>query len=1212
MNADEQALRTRLEERDFQRSFLVEAGAGAGKSHTICQRILHQLLAGQDPGTIAAITFTEKAALELQEKLDRQALAYDRAHGTGLAALTAKVHISTIHSFCQTALGLFPLETGGELQVLPDDSRRARDFFRAWTARDEDGASSAFEAFGGAVRTLEDTFAAMAGEDHVPARPAAADVKAHQSALDRLTDRAHQALQKHLLPHSGLFAYLPEELRQAAGAQSLTPELSAALRRTLKAAWKVQTSRPKRLRTLFFTEDSHVSAWLEEYIEASKQHSQRMDPTRLGKVPPIFAAMDAFQAELDKDSPTPSPAEALLQAERLLGYDLALNVLAPALEAYLAERDRAGLVTFSGLLTRTRDLVRDNPAARALLHRRYQVFYVDEFQDTDPVQAELLFLITDQGGTETDWKRCHPTPGSLFLVGDPKQAIYRFRGADLGVYKQIRDLFTSAPSPVGEVVCLRANFRSAPEICSFVDRVFAPKDEKTGNILTPAQQAENRKNKTVTEFLDDGAYQAPYVPMEAQQKRLGRGAVFSYESFYHYWMSRERHVATFIQQAVARGFTLPDRDGNPVPVRYRDFLILTWRKSTAGAYLDALTKLGVPVSFSGSRSLAKSPQMKRLAAWLQWLLEPGDEIALLAVLMDCFGLRNLERVRRLKAASPYPLTALAGWREKRDEVTDPALKPLLDALAEMDAVRADCRALPPMAFLEKLAEARLFRMGDAADPQERERQYGDVRLLLSQLRQHGDFPALARAALTLCQGAVERELPLTPSPDAVRVMNLHKAKGLEGKIVILVPDDRANIPPHKAGDIYPIFQTYAHGNSTLLYAPKEWREKEKEEKDCLAAEWVRLNYVAATRTEQLLLIAGGKVKQKKKSCWDAMAGKAPRASLRNPQWGRFIALLVVSVQWFLQVFGDEEAGNSAGPALHCAAQPESALAAGLVPQDLTDSRESRILAQSIPASLRASPSTLDKSHPVPRSPDPEEPPEDSPAPVLEEGPEGPEAPAREENAPRGADWGTAVHRAMELCVSQKAWDAETARPLIAQALRETLPPLSRMTGTQKRLLFGGELPESDAAGAGLLAGQLEEAISFWFDENSPLRRLTGAGTCYCELPFHLTLSREDESWRFLRDRLDCREDFAGSIHVSGILDLAILTEEGWHIVDYKTDRLRPGEEAAAYRRRLAGEYEAQLNAYTRILSRLSGKAVLDARLCAIPLGGEWIPVSKGL
>lgn len=140
-------------------------------------------------------------------------------------------------------------------------------------------------------------------------------------------------------------------------------------------------------------------------------------------------------------------------------------------------------------------------------------------------------------------------------------------------------------------------------------------------------------------------------------------------------------------------------------------------------------------------------------------------------------------------------------------------------------------------------------------------------------------------------------------------------------------------------------------------------------------------------------------------------------------------------------------------------------------------------------------------------------------------------------------------------------------------------------------------------------GQLEQAISFWFDEHSPLRRLTGAGTCYCELPFHLVLSREDENWQFLRDRLDCREDFAGSISVSGILDLAILTEEGWYIVDYKTDQLRPGEGGEAYRRRLAGEYEAQLNACTRILSKLSGKAVLDARLCAIPLGGQWVSLS---
>ena len=128
--------------------------------------------------------------------------------------------------------------------------------------------------------------------------------------------------------------------------------------------------------------------------------------------------------------------------------------------------------------------------------------------------------------------------------------------------------------------------------------------------------------------------------------------------------------------------------------------------------------------------------MKRLTAWLQWLLEPGDEIALLSALRACFGLGDFELVRQLKAAPHDSLTVLAVWKEKRDEVTDPALKPLLDALADMDAVLADCRALPPMAFLEKLAEERLFREGDASTLRESEQQYGDMRLFLSRLRQY--------------------------------------------------------------------------------------------------------------------------------------------------------------------------------------------------------------------------------------------------------------------------------------------------------------------------------------------------------------------------------------------------------------------------------------------------------------------------------------------
>lgn len=1169
MNPQEQALRNQLETGAFQTNFLVEAGAGAGKSHTICQRILHQLTAGREPETIAAITFTEKAALELQTKLDRQALDYDRANGTNLSALTTRVHVSTIHSFCQTALSLFPLEAGAGLQVLSDERRRAGDFFRRWTALDEDGSVAALTAFGGSAASLRETFLTLAADGRIPDVSPAPERDARMAELDTLVAGAHALLRRKLAPCQDAFFALPEALSRAAETAQPTVEQRTALKRLLLEAWK-QTSRPKQLAVLLFTSHPQVKELLAKYLEASKKKNQEADPDLLKAFHPIFAAVDQCREELEKLVP------AMAELEREVGYDLSVDVLAPALRAYFAERDRAGLVTFSGLLTKTRDLVRDVPAARALLHRRYQVFYVDEFQDTDPVQAELLFLITHDGPAgERDWTRCRPAPGSLFLVGDPKQAIYRFRGADLDVYKRVKALFTDPARPVGQVVNLQANFRSNPRICAFADRVFAPRDQE-GNILSAGEQARNQSNPAVSGLLDDGLCQASYVPMEAQQGDPGREAVFSFPA----QLAGEGadgaagRVARFIQRAAAGGYSLPNRQGRPVPVGYGDFLLLTRRKSTAGQYLEALSALGIPVIFSADRSLAEDPQLRRLEVWLGWLLEPDSELALIRLLRECFGVTELSSLRKLKTAAQCALPALVNWEERRAEIRSPETAPLLDALETAGGVLADSRALSPMAFLEKLAEERLFWPGDASSPQERQRQYGDLRQLLQQLRQspERDFPGLAREALALCQGSLERELPLSPAADAVRLMNLHKAKGLEGRIVMLLPDSDTLRRPVKAEGVCAV--TRSNGYSTsLLYAPPDWEARTSRELRYLQAEQVRLDYVAATRAEQLLLIAGGGTGKRSIPCWRAMAGAAPPVQENTSGWGDF----------FLPLCTDA-----------CKPLPVPAPPASRPPADLTGRRESRIAAQSVPERLHASPSTLDKSHPVPLTP---EEPEESGAPLE-----------WEEGAARGADWGTAFHRVMELCVSQRALDPETARPLIIQAVRETLPPLSRLTAGQRELLFGLERPESDEAGRQVLAEKLERAAAFWFDAASPLRRLAEEGTCCCELPFHLLLSPEDKAWSFIRERLDCPEDFGGTITVSGILDLAVLTEEGWQIIDYKTDRPRSGESRETYCRRLAGEYRAQLEAYVSILARLSGKKVLGARLCAVPLGGEFIQI----
>src|SRR6185295_16758040 len=122
------------------------------------------------------------------------------------------------------------------------------------------------------------------------------------------------------------------------------------------------------------------------------------------------------------------------------GADLAPRLrddLWPIIAEYERLKERAGCLDFLDLLIRARDLIREDDAARAELQRRFTRVFVDEFQDTDPLQAEILLLLTADDPRERDWRQVRPLPGKLFLVGDPKQSIYRFRRADVRVYHDV-------------------------------------------------------------------------------------------------------------------------------------------------------------------------------------------------------------------------------------------------------------------------------------------------------------------------------------------------------------------------------------------------------------------------------------------------------------------------------------------------------------------------------------------------------------------------------------------------------------------------------------------------------------------------------------------------------------------------------------------------------------------------------------------------------
>ncbi len=159
-------------------------------------------------------------------------------------------------------------------------------------------------------------------------------------------------------------------------------------------------------------------------------------------------------------------------------YPTVLAVLFRARGIYDGLRAERGLLNFQDLLMRAAELLRDKPHVRRYFRERFAFLLVDEFQDTDPVQAEVMMLLTATDPKETEWRRCEPRPGSLFVVGDPKQSIYRFRRADIVTYNEVKGMIRrgEGPGKEGVVVRLSTNFRTIGSVIDWVNQVFAPED----------------------------------------------------------------------------------------------------------------------------------------------------------------------------------------------------------------------------------------------------------------------------------------------------------------------------------------------------------------------------------------------------------------------------------------------------------------------------------------------------------------------------------------------------------------------------------------------------------------------------------------------------------------------------------------------------------------------------------------------------------------
>ncbi|HUU57179.1 MAG TPA: UvrD-helicase domain-containing protein, partial [bacterium] len=594
--------------RDLGRTLFVEASAGTGKTRLLCDRALEALLTpAYDPAWLVAITFTEKAAAELSARLRAALEAWTEAHPSDEQAARAlerfdQAHVSTIHSFAASLLREMPVEAA----VDP-----------AFEVVDEVAAAV---LFGG---VWEEWLAAEADRRGGP--EAWADLWSHFGAprVDCLSDAvATLVAERDVARVDGYEAVAVDlgELRSAvAAARARFDEVRGRCRDPEDACYRAFSS----LAALARAVDADDAEEACRTVVKAGGNKRNWSPGEL-------------KDELNENylQPVAAALQRVCDARRRTLLPPLLTWLRGAAEAFERRKEEAGVLDFHDLLLRAaRLLARRDDNARQYFQRRFRHILVDEFQDTDPLQVELIFYLAEEGAVARDWRDAALVPGKLFVVGDPKQSIYRFRRADVEVYEAARDVIVRNG---GEVLLLTANFRAAPGLVTFVNDSFEvifgagePPFQPAYGELVPSPETRARQAGAPAAKLLTG----PAGPFAAEEEAA-------------------QAVAAFVRRAVDDAeFQVYDKEENGSrAIAFRDFALLLRTRTRVAIWEAAFERWDVPFYTLGGRTFYVRPEVKAMAAAARALDNPADEPALVAALTSPLFSFTADDLLRFKLA----------------------------------------------------------------------------------------------------------------------------------------------------------------------------------------------------------------------------------------------------------------------------------------------------------------------------------------------------------------------------------------------------------------------------------------------------------------------------------------------------------------------------------------------------------------------------------
>jgi ATP-dependent helicase/nuclease subunit A len=827
---ERQRIRTSLDE-----TLVVEAAAGTGKTSELVARLVNVLAEGRGTvQTIAALTFTEKAAGELKLRL-RAGLEQERERAAEGSSRRARLEdaiahleearVSTIHGFCNDLLHERPVEAradpGFEVLAEPEAEALYRRAFDAWLAEKLEAPPEGLRRAlrrrsfdGDPVDRLRRAGWQVAGWRDFRApwqrRPFDRD-----AAIDALVARVH-----------GLHA-------RVATCSATADRLYADLWPLRRLSEDIGTRERAAPRDHDAIEAALIDLFRERDFKSPRQGTERnyrRGFTRdqvLAAHAELVAALEAFAREADAD------LAALVHQEVLETVD-----------RYEELKTRAASLDFVDLLLRARDLVRDRREVRADLQRRLTHVFVDEFQDTDPLQAEIVLLLAASDPAVSRWQDVVPAPGKLFIVGDPKQSIYRFRRADVGTYQAVKDLLVARGAAC---VYLTTSFRSIPSIQHLVNAAFAP-------VMTEDHLALQAAHVPLARYREELPGQ-PGIVVLPVPKPYGRNGAFAKTAVNE---SLPDAVGAFVDWLLKESgwkVTERERPGEALPISARHVCLLFRHFTSFGAdttrpYVEALEARGIPHLLVGGRSFHLREEVESLRTALAAVEWPDDELSVYATLKgSLFAIGDEELVeyrQRFRRLHPYRLP--------REEV-DAHLKPVVDALALLRSLHGLRNYRPVEETVNRLLTATRAHATFVLRP------WGEQ--ALANVLRVAELARTYEAAGSISfRGFVERlreeaegEAPEAPiveeSSEGVRIMTVHKAKGLEFPVVILT-DITTGIAGHPGR-----YVDAGRGLCALRlggWQPWDLIEHEADELSRDRAEGVRVAYVAATRARDLLVV----------------------------------------------------------------------------------------------------------------------------------------------------------------------------------------------------------------------------------------------------------------------------------------------------------------------------------------------------------------------